>query len=504
MFNYEMDLCSYFTCLHVLELLLFIAAIITYGICLSYMLVLFGIRIFNLFKYVESMSLISLNLQQSRKPIRIMASSSDVIKPEAFDGASFKRWQIKTRMWLTDLKLFWVVTSAVPQAASDDSDDAAKAAALAEKAKWDEANEACLSRLLNVLSNRLFDVYSGFTSAKGLWTELENEFSEVDNGNESFTTENYLNYKMAEGRSVIEQLQKIPLLVRDLVQYGCVLPDSFQVNAILAKLPPSWRDFVTSRRHMKKQMTLTELSAAINVEERARSSNKPSQQLQAHVVEKGGDRKFQKKKNSPQKNMNQPKSKKMKKKKEDFICYVCGVSGHTARRCKLRKGKGPPPQRKEGNVVVNSTPGYAPQAFMASPSDDWWMDSGATVHICADRSMFSSFQGFNSAPVLMGNGVPAAVRGTGQVYLKLTSGKTLVLKDVLYVPSMSRNLISVSLLCRQGLKLVFESNKVVLSKFGTFVGKSYESGGLFRLSVLNNHSSYHVNVVCNNDSINDI
>jgi hypothetical protein len=55
---------------------------------------------------------------------------------------------------------------------------------------------------------------------------------------------------------------------------------------------------------MKKQMTLTELSAAINVEERARSSNKPSQQLQTHVVEKGGDRKFQKKKNFPQKNLN--------------------------------------------------------------------------------------------------------------------------------------------------------------------------------------------------------
>jgi hypothetical protein len=45
-------------------LLLFIAVIITYGIYLSYMLVLFGISIFNLFKYVESMSLISLILQQ--------------------------------------------------------------------------------------------------------------------------------------------------------------------------------------------------------------------------------------------------------------------------------------------------------------------------------------------------------------------------------------------------------------------------------------------------------
>jgi hypothetical protein len=63
MFNYKMDLRSYFICLHVIELLLFIAAIITYGIYLSYMLVLFGIRIFNLFKYIESMSLISLILQ---------------------------------------------------------------------------------------------------------------------------------------------------------------------------------------------------------------------------------------------------------------------------------------------------------------------------------------------------------------------------------------------------------------------------------------------------------
>jgi hypothetical protein len=62
-----LDLSSYITCFHVLELLLFIAVIITYGIYLSYMLVLFGIRIFNLFKYVESMSLISLNLQHLKE-----------------------------------------------------------------------------------------------------------------------------------------------------------------------------------------------------------------------------------------------------------------------------------------------------------------------------------------------------------------------------------------------------------------------------------------------------
>jgi hypothetical protein len=55
MFIVEMDLSSYFTCFHALELLLFIAIMFTYGIYLSYMLVLFRIRILNIFKYVRSM-----------------------------------------------------------------------------------------------------------------------------------------------------------------------------------------------------------------------------------------------------------------------------------------------------------------------------------------------------------------------------------------------------------------------------------------------------------------
>jgi hypothetical protein len=56
-------------------------------------------------------------------------------------------------------------------------------------------------------------------------------------------------------------------------------------------------------------------------------------------------------------------------------------------------------------------------------------------------------------------------------------------------------LISGSLLCHDGYKLVFESNKFVLSKFGTFIGKGSESGGLFRLSLCESDVKYvnHIN-----------
>jgi hypothetical protein len=46
---------------------------------------------------------------------------------------------------------------------------------------------------------------------------------------------------------------------------------------------------------------------------------------------------------------------------------------------------------------------------------------------------------------------------------------------------------------------VFESNKCILSKYGTFVGKGYDSGGLFRLS-LHDVCNKSVNNVISNES----
>jgi hypothetical protein len=47
----------------------------------------------------------------------------------------------------------------------------------------------------------------------------------------------------------------------------------------------------------------------------------------------------------------------------------------------------------------------------------------------------------------MGNGSHAHVHGIGTVILKFTLGKTVLLKNVQYVPSIKNNLVSGSLLC---------------------------------------------------------
>ena len=84
----------------------------------------------------------------------------------------------------------------------------------------------------------------------------------------------------------------------------------------------------------------------------------------------------------------------------------------------------------------------------------------------------------------MGNSSTSKVEGKGKVILKMTSRKELILNDDLHVPEIRKNLVSGSLLSKNGFRLVFESDKFVLTKSGIYVGKGYMSNGLFKMNVM--------------------
>ena len=122
-------------------------------------------------------------------------------------------------------------------------------------------------------------------------------------------------------------------------------------------------------------------------------------------------------------------------------CFVCGSDQHWARECPDRKVT---QDKKSANVVTteteDGTSGYGNSLLFVHSvcnSPEWWMDGGANIHVCADVSLFSSYQ--------VGNGSRAHVLGVGTVILKFTSGKTVPLKSVQHVPSIKKNLVSVSI-----------------------------------------------------------
>ncbi|XP_010247324.1 PREDICTED: uncharacterized protein LOC104590376 [Nelumbo nucifera] len=103
---------------------------------------------------------------------------------------------------------------------------------------------------------------------------------------------------------------------------------------------------------------------------------------------------------------------------------------------------------------------------------DLVLDTSATKHICGNRN---SFYEYTTQPegkqVFMGNSQTSKVIGKGNVLLKLTLRKILMLNDVLHVPEIRQNLVSGALLNKVGLKLTFEADKAMLTKNYVFIGK---------------------------------
>lgn len=185
--------------------------------------------------------------------------------------------------------------------------------------------------------------------------------------------------------------------------------------------------------------------------------------------------------------------------KKDKVCFHCGKPGHYIRECRYRNSNNSSGGENRGNAVNmvidggnqnNEFVAMVTEIHMASNNNssmDWWLDSGATIHVCKNKEAFNAYKEVEAhKEVVMGNNNRAKVLGKGSVELELTSGNKLTLNNVFYVPSLTKNLISVNVLCKNGFKIVLESDKVVVTKNCVYVGKRYSVDGMFKFSTCAN------------------
>ncbi|KAK3016918.1 hypothetical protein RJ639_006523 [Escallonia herrerae] len=94
---------------------------------------------------------------------------------------------------------------------------------------------------------------------------------------------------MVDSKTVISQLQEFQPMLHDIHAEGMVVGESFQVAALIEKLPPTWKEFKNYLKHKRKEMKLEYFIVRLRIEENNPQSEKKTgnyhQEAKANVFE---------------------------------------------------------------------------------------------------------------------------------------------------------------------------------------------------------------------------
>uniref|UniRef100_A0A2N9IIX6 Integrase catalytic domain-containing protein n=1 Tax=Fagus sylvatica TaxID=28930 RepID=A0A2N9IIX6_FAGSY len=125
-------------------------------------------------------------------------------------------------------------------------------------------------------------------------------------------------------------------------------------------------------------------------------------------------------------------------------CQICRQQGHSAAKCPFRF--------KQNYNLIQMQQAFAAMNILETtlaaqpPNSDpcWYPDTGATSHMIADMPLLKQTQEYSgSDSVMVGNGASLPISHIGNIYFH-SFGSQFQLKDVLYVPSIKKNLLSVA------------------------------------------------------------
>ncbi|GJU02158.1 hypothetical protein Tco_1112496 [Tanacetum coccineum] len=184
-------------------------------------------------------------------------------KLDKFEGVDFRRWQKKMHFLLSSISVVYVLTTPMPK----DGGDNPTVEQVRKRAKWNNDDYVCRGLILNNMSDSLFDIYKNVKSSKELWDSLKAKYMAEDASSKKFLLSNFTNYKMTDSRPVMEQYNKLLGILGRFTQHKMNMDKAIQVSCITDKLPPSWKDFKHTLKHLKDELTLVELGNHLHIKE---------------------------------------------------------------------------------------------------------------------------------------------------------------------------------------------------------------------------------------------
>lgn len=193
------------------------------------------------------------------------------------------------------------------------------------------------------------------------------------------------------------------------------------------------------------------------------------------------------------------------------MCYYCGKPGHSAKNCMKRWSDQFKQRRHSENYVdrdeaisqdVSNLKLFVSNATLSVETDDdnaCFIDFGASIHMSCKRDWFDTYHEINNGGhIYLGDNRSHEIKGYGNISVMMPDEQEKQIQNVVYVPGLKKNLMSVSTITDQHLKVEFVKSHCLVKDVQDnykVVAKGMRIGGLYKLDVMKNgHQALHQQV----------
>ena len=452
-----------------------------------------------------------------------MASDSiNQIVQEKLDKNNFHAWRFRITNFLMG-KGYWDYIEGEHQAAPRVPEQNPTAEQLKAFKDWNQGARKVMYWLSISIQDTMIGHIQDAESPKEAWDELVKLY-ETNTKARKLQLKNDFNTVSKKNLTVNEYALKIKGIVESLASIGVAVEDDDKVEVCLRGLTPAYKQFKTSIQTRENIPNFSDLISMLIIEEKNLGDDSASQPKESSSEQafysgrgrgrgrggrgqrggrgRGGDQEsYDSNKSTRGRGNSRGRGSQRGRKKSDSDansgCWTCGKLDHFERDCPWKEQGN---RKQQGNYASSSNQHDPERMFVmqhminsmsASVSTGaenvWYVDSGASNHMTGHGEWFKDMQNLERPGyVETGDDTAHPFKHTGNVPLTMHDGKVKYLADVLHVPSITKNLVSVGQMVEQNLQVRFNPAGLFIEEYkedGRLIAQGKKVGRMFTLDV---------------------